>query len=151
MAIGTPSVAAFLIAGALLWSGPSAAADRTITITYPTGVHIHAELVDTPQQRSRGLMFRERLAPDAGMLFVFEEAGEWSFWMKNTKVALDILWIGPDRKIVHIEENVPPCRQDPCPEYKPGKDALYTLELPAGAVKREHLTKGMTLAFDLPK
>ena len=143
--------AALVLASALCFSAAAAAADPTITITYPTGVRVQAELADTPQKRSKGLMFRERLAPEAGMLFVFEDAGEWSFWMKNTKVTLDILWIGPDKKIVYIEEHVPTCHQDPCPEYKPSKDALYVLELPAGSVKREKLTKGMKLAFNLPK
>jgi len=148
--------AALFLAGALLTSpvqsaGAGSESSPLVTITYPTGARVQAELADTPQKRSRGLMFREQLAPDAGMLFRFEEAGEWSFWMKNTKVALDILWIGPDKKIAYIEENVPPCRQDPCPEYKPGKEALYALELPAGSVKREKLTKGMKLAFELPK
>ena len=142
---------AFFLAGALCCSGTTAAADPTVAITYPTGARVQAELADTPQKRSRGLMFRERLALNAGMLFVFEDAGEWSFWMKNTKVALDILWIGPDKRIVYIEENVPICRQDPCPEYKPSKNALYVLELPAGSVKREKLAKGMKLEFNLPK
>ncbi len=122
-----------------------------ITITYPNGARIHAEVADTPAQRASGLMFRDRLAPDRGMLFVFEEAGEWSFWMKNTTIALDILWLGPDKRIVYIEENIPGCRQDPCPEYKPNKDAWYVLEVPAGTVKREKLAKGMKLMFNLPK
>src|SRR5712692_1984133 len=143
--------AAFFLAGALRCSIPSIAADPTITVTYPTGARVQVELADNPQKRSRGLMFREQLASNAGMLFVFEDAGEWSFWMKNTKVALDILWLGADKRIVYVEENVPLCRQDPCPEYKPSKDALYALELPAGSVKRAKLTKGMKLAFDLPK
>ena len=121
-----------------------------VIITYPTGTRIHAELADTPQKRSRGLMFRKQLAARTGMLFVFEEAGEWSFWMKNTNIALDILWLGADKRIVHVEENVPGCKQDPCPEYKPNKDALYVLELPAGSVKREKLAKGMKLEFALP-
>lgn len=121
-----------------------------IAITSPTGVRILAEVADNPAMRSRGLMFREQLVSNRGMLFVFEEAGEWSFWMKNTKIALDILWLGADKRIVHVEENVPGCKQDPCPEYKPNKDALYALELPAGSVKREKLTKGMTLEFTLP-
>lgn len=148
--------AALLLAGSLLTpiiqsSLAGSESSPLITITYPTGTRVRAELADTPQKRSRGLMFREKLAPDAGMLFVFEEAGEWSFWMKNTNVALDILWIGPDKRIVYIEENVPLCRQDPCPEYKSNKDALYALELPSGSVKREKLVKGMKLAFELPK
>ena len=145
------AMAAALFLAGLLCSGVPAAADPAVTIIYPTGARVQAELADTPQKRARGLMFREQLAPDAAMLFRFEDAGEWSFWMKNTKVALDILWIGPDKRIVYIEENVPPCRQDPCPEYKPSAEALYVLELPAGSVKREKLAKGMTLAFDLPK
>ncbi len=143
-------VAAFFLAGVLCFSTTTAAADPTITITYPTGARVQTELADTPQKRARGLMFRKQLAPNTGMLFVFEEAGEWGFWMKNTTVALDILWLGPDKRIVHVEENVPGCNQDPCPEYKPNKDALYVLELPAGSVKREKLAKGMTLKFDLP-
>jgi uncharacterized protein len=145
------TAAACVLAGVLCAAGITAAADSTIAITYPTGAHVQAEFSDTPQKRARGLMFREQLAPDAGMLFRFEDAGEWSFWMKNTKIALDILWIGPDKRIVYIEENVPPCRQDPCPEYKPSAEALYVLELPAGSVKREKLAKGMKLSFDLPK
>ena len=148
--------AVFFLAGALLTSPiqrsfAGSESSPLVTVTYPTGARVQAELADTPQKRSQGLMFRERLAPDAGMLFRFEDAGEWSFWMKNTKVALDILWIGPDKRIVYIEENVPICRQDPCPEYKPSKEALYVLELPSSSVKREKLTKGMKLTFDLPK
>jgi len=142
---------AFFLLLALRCSDTTAAAGPTVTITYPTGVRIQAELADTPQKRARGLMFREKLASNAGMLFVFEDAGEWSFWMKDTKVALDILWLGPDKRIVSIEENVPVCPKDPCPEYKPNKDALYALELPAGSVKREKLAKGMKLEFTLPK
>jgi uncharacterized protein len=135
-----------LVAAALLTAAPP-----LITMTYPNGARILAEVADTPAKRASGLMFRDRLAPDRGMLFVFEEAGEWGFWMKNTKIALDILWLGPDKRIVYIEENVPGCRQDPCPEYKPNKEALYVLELPAGSVKREKLAKGMKLQFKLPK
>src|SRR5207244_6423593 len=135
-----------LLAAALFIADPS-----LITITYPKGTRILAEVADTPAKRASGLMFRDRLAPDRGMLFVFEEAGAWSFWMKNTKIALDILWLGPDKRVVYIEENVPGCRQDPCPEYKPNREALYVLELPAGTVKREKIAKGMNRRLDLTK
>ena len=77
-----------LLAAALFIADPP-----LITITYPKGTRILAEVVDTPAKRASGLMFRDRLAPDRGMLFVFEEAGAWSFWMKNTMIALDILWL----------------------------------------------------------
>ncbi len=146
---------ALLVAGEAQGAGPASQAKTgtvsQVTVTYPNGARLLAEVADTPAKRASGLMFRDRLAPDKGMLFVFEEAGEWRFWMKNTKIALDILWLGPDKQIVYIEENVPGCRQDPCPEYKSNKEALYVLELPAGTVKREKLAKGMKLQFKLPK
>ena len=143
-----------LVAGDAQGAGPASQAQTgtvsQVTVTYPNGVRLLAEVADTPAKRARGLMFLDRLAPDRGMLFIFEESGEWSFWMKNTKIALDILWLGRDKGIVYIEENVPGCRQDPCPEYKSNKKALYALELPAGTVKREQLARGMKLQFDLP-
>jgi hypothetical protein len=85
------------------------------------------------------------------MLFVFEEPGQWTFWMKNTKVALDILWLGADKRIVYVLENIPGCFQEPCLQYQPDTDAVYVLEVPAGSVKREKLKKGLRLEFDLPK
>ncbi len=146
--------AALVIAEDAQGAGPASQAQTSVsqvTVTYPNGARLLAEVADTPAKRTSGLMFRDRLAPDRGMLFVFEEAGEWRFWMKNTKIALDILWLGPDKRIVYIEENVPGCRQDPCPEYKSNKEALYVLELPAGTAKREKLAKGMKLQFKLTK
>ncbi len=152
-------VAAILLIGALLGAGeikgaapsPQAAAIPFIKVTYPTGTRILAELVDTQEKRARGLMFRDQLATDKGMLFVFEEPGHWTFWMKNTKVALDILWLGADKRIVYVLENVPGCFQEPCLQYQPDTDAVYVLEVPAGSVKREKLKKGLRLEFDLPK
>jgi uncharacterized protein len=147
--------AVLLVAGDAQGAGPATQAQTgtvsQVTITYPNGARLLAEVADTPATRASGLMFRDRLASDRGMLFIFEEAGQWSFWMKNTRIALDILWLGRDKQIVYIEENVPGCRQDPCPEYKSTKEALYALELPAGTVKREKLAQGMKLQFDLPK
>jgi len=142
---------AFLLAGILLYPVKTARADPAVKVAYPNGTRILVELADTPRKRARGLMFREHLAADKGMLFVFEQAAMWSFWMKDTKVALDILWLGPDKRIVHVEENIPGCIEEPCPLYQSNKDAMYVLEVPAGSVKREKLAKGMKLEFDLPK
>lgn len=130
---------------------PQAAATPAIKVTFPTGARILAELADTQEKRARGLMFRDQLATDKGMLFVFEEPGQWTFWMKNTKVALDILWLGADKRIVYVLENVPGCVQEPCLQYQPDIDAVYVLEVPEGTVKREKLRKGLRLEFDLPK
>src|SRR5438105_1482178 len=122
-----------------------------LTVTYPNGTRIQVELADTNEKRALGLMFREQLPNDRGMLFVFSEPGQWVFWMKNTTIPLDIVWLDRHKKIVDLVENIPGCRGDPCLQYQPAQQASYVLELAAGAVKREKLAKGMQLAFDLPK
>ena len=132
-------------------TGAQPTTDGLLTIMYPSGARILAELADTTPKRAQGLMFREHLPNDRGMLFVFNEPGQWTFWMKNTKVSLDILWLGADKRIVDAAENVPGCAQDPCLQYTSNKDALYVLEIPGGSMKRQKLAKGMRLEFELPK
>jgi uncharacterized membrane protein (UPF0127 family) len=122
-----------------------------ITVAYPNGTRILAELADTEEKRARGLMFREQLASDRGMLFVFSEPGQWVFWMKNTKIPLDILWLDSKKKIVDLVENMPRCLGEPCLQYQPAYEASYALEVPAGSIKRLRLAKGMQLSFDLQK
>lgn len=129
----------------------TSAKSELTTVVYPNGTRIQVELADTDEKRARGLMFREQLARDRGMLFIFSEPGQWSFWMKNTKVTLDILWLDHKKKIVDLAENVPGCVGDPCLQYQPARDATYVLEVPAGSVGRQKLAKGMQLSFDLPK
>ena len=65
----------------------------TATVTFAGGMQVQAEIVDTPETIERGLMFRTSLGPNEGMLFVFEQAGFYPFWMKNTLIPLDIIWI----------------------------------------------------------
>ncbi len=123
-----------------------------ITVTTPQGGQIFAELADTTEKRVRGLMFRTALPSDRGMLFTFPEPQQWTIWMKNTKIPLDIIWMDADKMIVHVEQEVPGCnRQDEgCPQYQPNKNALYVLEVGAGTAKRLHLTRGVRLKFDVP-
>jgi uncharacterized membrane protein (UPF0127 family) len=125
--------------------------DKFIKIYLPSGGSVTAELAVTEPERARGLMFREKLLPDQGMLFVFEKESAPAFWMKNTLIPLDILWLDRDRRIVHIERNVPPCKADPCPSYGPGRPGLYVLELAAGAADRMGLKPSDRLDFVLPK
>jgi len=138
-----------LLAGGLLFC-QSERRDKFIKIYLPNGKSVTAELVVTDEERQRGLMFREKLLPDQGMLFVFEEEGLYSFWMKNTLISLDMLWINKDRRIVHIARNVPPCKEDPCPSYSPERPGLYVLELAAGAADRLGLKLFDRLEFTLP-
>ncbi|UCE63349.1 MAG: DUF192 domain-containing protein [Nitrospirota bacterium] len=121
-------------------------------ISTPNGDKVFAEIADTPAKRAEGLMSRTSLPPDHGMLFIFSEPGQWTFWMKNTKISLDILWLDTDGKVVHLESNVPICTRtdEGCPRYHPSKKALYALELRAGMAKRLGIPKGTVLEIALP-
>ena len=69
------------------------AEDGLVPIHLPGGVTIHVEVADTAKKRAEGLMYREHLGKDRGMLFTFDQAQPWTFWMKNTKIPLDIIWM----------------------------------------------------------
>jgi uncharacterized protein len=96
------------------------------------GVCFDAEIAVTATERSQGLMYRDSLAKDRGMLFVFPEEGRHSFWMKNTRIELDIIFIAADRKVVSISRRAQPCRKDPCELYSPEGSAAYVLEIAGG-------------------
>lgn len=123
-----------------------------IAVTTPQGAVIMAELAETVEERARGLMFRPSLERNRGMLFTFAEPQQWSFWMKNTRISLDIIWMDGNKKIVHIERRVPICHRtdDGCPQYQPNENALYVLELAAGSAEALKLDRGATLRFQLP-
>ncbi len=119
----------------------------TISLTFPNETVIQVELAQSPKEHALGLMGRSRLPPDHGMLFVFEEDNLHFFWMKNTLLALDMIWLDSEKRIVYIQENVPPCEKDPCPTYRPLIKSLYVLEVNAGIAQRHGLKIGMTLKF----
>ncbi len=131
----------------------SAADERLVAIQTPSGITIHAEIADTPLKRSVGLMYRDRLKKDHGMLFFFSQAQAWSFWMKNTKIALDLIWLDGKKRVTHIERNVPICTKtdDSCPQYRPNSDdAIYVLEIAGGTVDGYKIEKGTKLQFGQP-
>ncbi|PKN29417.1 MAG: hypothetical protein CVU64_08330 [Deltaproteobacteria bacterium HGW-Deltaproteobacteria-21] len=103
-----------------------------IRVYFPNGEFVVAELALSVEQRSKGLMFRDDVAANKGMLFIFEEEAIHSFWMKNVKFPIDILWLDREKRIVHMAKQVPPCKKDPCPTYPPVRPAMYVLELSAG-------------------
>ena len=100
------------------------------------------EIASRAKDRQKGLMFREDLEKDKGMLFVFKKEGEYSFWMKNVLMPLDIIWLDKDKKVVHIAENCQPCPQPPCPSIKPGKKAKYVLEINGGLALKKGIKEG---------
>jgi len=123
-----------------------------IAITTPRKEVILAELADTTEKRARGLMFRDSLPKDRGMLFTFTEPQHWAFWMKNTRIPLDIIWMDGQKRIVYVERNVPGCSRtdDGCPQYQPTHEALYVLEVAAGMAEALQLQRGVKLHFQVP-
>ena len=103
--------------------------------TWDKNVRVFAEVADDNDERAKGLMFREKLEENNGMIFIFEQENEIAFWMKNTLIPLDIIFIGKDFKIVDIK-NAVPCKQDPCQLYKPQKSAQYVLEVNSGFAEK---------------
>jgi uncharacterized membrane protein (UPF0127 family) len=90
------------------------------------------EIADTDSTRTRGLMFRDHLDQDKGMLFIFPSEDIYPFWMKNTLIDLDMIWLDKDLNVVEVKSFVPACKQFDCPSYIPKANAKFVLELNAG-------------------
>ncbi|MBN1104021.1 MAG: DUF192 domain-containing protein [Deltaproteobacteria bacterium] len=134
----------------LLCTGLMAEERRVVRVYFPDGNHVKAELALSPDERTRGLMFRPEIAPGEGMLFAFEEEAIHPFWMKNMEVPIDILWLDRERRIVHMIKGAEPCRKDPCPSYMPLHPSLFVLELRAGRVEELGLKLRDRLEFAVP-
>lgn len=105
------------------------------------------EVASDDVSRMRGLQGRTSLATDAGMLFVFNEEGLRSFWMKDTLIPLDMIWLDGSKRIVDIETNVSPCLKNPCPVYVPSQKALYVLEANANYAQTHGMRLGDQVIF----
>ncbi len=114
-----------------------------------------AEVADTPDLRETGLMFRQSLPKNYGMLFVFPDEQDRRFWMKNTWVSLDIVFIGADKTVRRIHERVKASTSQTTDAEiaRVGGPGQFVLELPAGSAKRYRLKEGRRLDFlvDIPK
>jgi len=91
-------------------------------------------------------MFRKRLAKDHGMLFLYQKPAARSFWMKYTKVPLDIIFINKDREIVNIEQ-ADPCSQKPCRQYHSRAKVMYVLEINQGLSRQYGFKAGTPVHF----
>jgi uncharacterized membrane protein (UPF0127 family) len=126
-------------------------APRRTKLTYPSGKSIVVDVVDTPESREKGLMCRTKLGRDYGMLFAFPRQMSLNFWMKNTLVSLDIVWIGADKKITVIHDHMKKSTVETPDDQVAvaGGVGQYVLELPAGAAARRRLKAGDPLSFDV--
>jgi len=107
------------------------------------------ELARTQAEKEKGLMFRKQLDKGRGMLFIFDREGIYPFWMKNTLIPLDIIWIDAAGKVVFISQNVQPCKSVICPTIIPPAKAKYILEVNAGICKELGLKLGDGLNISL--
>jgi uncharacterized membrane protein (UPF0127 family) len=105
------------------------------------------EVADNAEKWAMGLMFREVVSDDFGMLFVSDFEDYRSFWMKNCKVHLDIIFLNSNKQIINIHYNVPPCQYDPCPSYESTRPAQYILELRGNRAKELNLKPGDVIQF----
>ncbi len=107
---------------------------------------VQAEIADTKLKRAEGLMLKKTLPRGKGMLFIFPTEWRYSFWMKNMKFPIDIIWMDQRKKVVSVYANAQPCTHD-CISVYPDKPAVYVLEVAAGSIKKYAIRQGDQGAF----
>jgi uncharacterized protein len=139
-----------VLLGFLLAVGAARAAGQsTLEIVSKTGVHVFAvEMAATEQQREKGLMFRKSLPEGQGMLFDFHQEGPVSFWMRNTYIPLDMIFIRADGRILRIVENAEPLSERMIPS---GGPVLAVLEVIGGTARKLGLATGDRVAHPIFK
>jgi uncharacterized protein len=100
------------------------------------------EIADTSSERAQGLMNRKSLDENKGMLFIFEDEKKVRFWMKNTLIPLDMIFLNSAYEVVGIQKDVQPCKKDPCATFGPDKNVKYVLEVNAGIADKSALKEG---------
>jgi len=113
----------------------------------PDGDDFSLELALTPEETAQGLMFRPHLAENRGMLFIFKQERIRSFWMKNTLIPLDIIFLDSTGRVADISANATPCHVEPCPQFVSLAPARAVLELNAGAAAAHKIEVGSVIRF----
>jgi uncharacterized membrane protein (UPF0127 family) len=124
---------------------PSPTAGAGPRAEMPSGALYRLELALTPEEQAQGLMYRESLPERGGMLFVFPEDAPHQFWMKNTMIPLDMIWMDSSGKVLFVSADTPPCTADPCATYGPDAPARQVLEIARGMAAKENVTVGAQL------
>ncbi|AWI55128.1 DUF192 domain-containing protein [Aquabacterium olei] len=135
-----------MAATALLWTTTpraQSAPQKLPTITLGAGMHnIRAEVASTPEQHQIGLMFRKEMAPNDGMLFIFDRPGQQCFWMKNTLIPLSVAFIADDGTVVNLDEMAPQTLESHCST----RPVRHVLEMNAGWFARKGIKPGSKLS-----
>ncbi len=113
------------------------------------GERFRVEIADDTQEQALGLMYRDSMPDDQGMLFIFPNEAPRSFWMKNTRIPLDIMYFNKELKMVSLSADTPPCKISRCPSYPSIAPAMYVLELNAGKAAELGVGPGAVLTLKL--
>ena len=122
----------------------------TRVITMPGGQSVRVEVKIRPEDIMRGMMFRDKLDADRGMMFLHKPPGKYAYWMYQVKIPLDIIWMDEQGNIVEISANTPPCpyaSATQCPVYGGSRQAQVVLELAGGMAAKYGLATGMRVAL----
>ena len=138
----------FIVFCVLLYSTGCAQAQQESKVCAGNNCFL-VEVARTPDYRTQGLMGRESLPRDRGMLFIFPKEGIHGFWMKDTKFPLDIIWLNSAKEVVYIERFAHPCQTTACSPMFPKSPAKYVLEINAGLADTVGIMVGRVLEFKL--
>lgn len=119
-------------------------------VTLPRGQKVRAEVMIKQEDMMRGMMFRDSIAPDRGMLFVHGSPGNYKYWMYQVRVPLDIIWINRLHQVVEISANTPPCKEksaSTCPNFGGNQPAMFVLELAGGMAQKYGVQIGSRIEF----
>lgn len=114
------------------------------------GLVLVADISVSNEQRTKGLSERDDLGENEAMLFVFGNEAKHTFWMRDMKFPIDIIWIDSDKTIIHIEHKLQPCSSEVlCPTYKPIDNSMYVLETVGGFAEKYDIVEGTRVEFEL--
>ncbi|HEX6839850.1 MAG TPA: DUF192 domain-containing protein [Polyangia bacterium] len=106
--------------------------------------HVKVEIARTEDEKHRGLMYRQKLEPGRGMIFLWSHPEPLKFWMKNTYIPLDMIFIGADKHVVYVEENAEPLTTE---SRGPDEDSQFVLEVPGGWARAHGVERGVACTF----
>ena len=117
---------------------------EVVLLTRAGEQHVKVEIARTDPERARGLMYRQKLEAGRGMIFLFEEPQQLKFWMKNTYIPLDMIFIGSGKHVVYVEENAEPLTTS---SRGPDEDSQFVLEVPGGWARAHGVERGVAVKF----
>jgi uncharacterized protein len=117
---------------------------EVVLLTRAGEQHVKVEIARSEPEKQHGLMYRQKLEPGRGMIFLWPQPEPLKFWMKNTYIPLDMIFIGGDRHVVYVEENAEPLTTS---TRGPDEDSQFVLEVPGGWARAHGVERGVAVKF----